>query len=391
MLPVCLLCQKSVSKKAFGLGHLIPHSILKQSGHEYFADVNQGKESGVSNMGYRAFCSECEKRFSNHGEVYLNPNFFKPFHENQNQPIEVSVRDINGNPWLYFCLISIVWRCLCFIPQAKEFLNTLEYLREFLLKYPNYDHDNDIDSKVTLFVFAPNSQLESKCKEVNPTYNCFFDDMYTARFDYDNPDHTAAWVFMGPIHILMIYKSTGGDLGGPFELSEQDLNEAKQSRIMYQGTDTNISIGNKDARFFPMTSYSAIISFGLQHLSRTLRICPSKTTVTDSKLTPMPLTYLPLLPKSVSYDDGVFRFPEFYKKTFSHSLPGVLTIVGARRGEGEKIVFVAFETALAYVVDGENKTGSVTMAFKCGWQRKRFLPEGCRDSSQRKSLWAGLE
>ena len=295
------------------------------------------------------------------GMAHLNPNFFKPFHKNQNQPIEVSVRDINGNPWLYFCLISIVWRCLCFIPRAKEFLNTLEYLREFILKYPNY---HDIDSKVTLFVFAPNSQLESKCKEDNQTYKRFFDDMYTARFDYDNPNNTAAWVFMGPIHILMIYKSTGGDLGGPFELCQQDLNQAKQSRIMYQGTDTKFSIGNKHVRFFPMTSYSAIISFGLEDLSRTLRVRPSKTTATDSTLTPMPLTYLPLLPKSVSYDDRDFSFPEFYQRTFSHSLPGILTIVGARKSKGDKIVFVAFETALEYVEDGENiKTGPIAMAL----------------------------
>jgi hypothetical protein len=276
---------------------------------------------------------------------------------------------------------------LCFIPRAKEFLNTLEYLREFILKYPNY---HDIDSKVTLFVFAPNSQLESKCKENNQTYKRFFDDMYTARFDYDNANNTVAWVFMGPIHILMIYKSTGGDLGGPFELSEQnlnqakqscikstggdlggpfelsqqDLNQVKQSRIMYQGTDTKFSIGNKHERFFPMTSYSAIISFGLADLSRTLRVRPSKTTATDSTLTPMPLTYLPLLPKSVSYDDGVFSFPEFYQRTFSHNLPGVLTIVGARKGKGDKIVFVVFETALEYVEDGENiKTGPIAMAL----------------------------
>ena len=103
-------------------------------------------------MGYRAFCSKCEGRFSDHGEVInLNSKVVKPFYKNQDEAIEVDARvdvrdNVNGNPWLYFCFISIVWRCLCFNQHAKDVLfNTLECLREFLLKYPNYDHD--IDSK----------------------------------------------------------------------------------------------------------------------------------------------------------------------------------------------------------------------------------------------------
>ena len=77
--PVCLLCQTSVAEGEFGLGHLIPNSILKQCELKYFVDVNQGKESSVSRMGYRAFCSECEGRFSNHGEVNLNSKLSSHF------------------------------------------------------------------------------------------------------------------------------------------------------------------------------------------------------------------------------------------------------------------------------------------------------------------------
>ena len=59
-------------------------------------------------------------KFSDEGEVNLNPQLFQPFHEKQNDSIEVDVCDNDGNrPWLYFCLISIIWRCLCFVPSCQ--------------------------------------------------------------------------------------------------------------------------------------------------------------------------------------------------------------------------------------------------------------------------------
>ena len=97
-LPLCLLCQKNEARKSFQLGHLIPHSILKTGGIKYFADLNQGKESGPSNMGYKAFCAECEDRFNKNGEAYLNKQFFKPFYEKQDEAITFNVSD-NGQPW----------------------------------------------------------------------------------------------------------------------------------------------------------------------------------------------------------------------------------------------------------------------------------------------------
>ena len=335
-----------------------------------FVDVNQGKESSVSRMGYRAFCSKCEGRFSNHGEVHLNPRFFKQFYENQDKAIEVDVRDnVNGNPvpWLYFCFISIVWRCLCFNQHAKDVLfNTLECLREFLLKYPNYDHD--IDSKMNLFVFAPNSQLESKWKEDNETCKRFFDRTFAAICDFSNSDHTAAWVLMGPIHILMIYKSEDDDLHGLFGLTKADLDSAKEFCII-KSTDDKISIRKKQARFFPMSMYPGIVDLGKKVLSDTVRV-PSKKTAIDSTLPPVQATHLFLLPQSVSYTDGNFSIPKsHYQTTFFHNQTG-LKIVGARRSNssnGEKIIFVALEGSIKYVDDdGQNKTGPLAMALNVG-------------------------
>jgi hypothetical protein len=361
----------------FGLGHLIPNSILKQCELKYFVDVNQGKESSVSRMGYRAFCSKCEGRFSDHGEVInLNSKVVKPFYKNQDEAIEVDARvdvrdNVNGNPWLYFCFISIVWRCLCFNQHAKGSLfNTLEYLRKFLLKYPKYD-DHDIDSKVALFVFAPNSQLESKWKEDNETYKRFFDHMCAAICDCSRSDHTAAWVFMGPIHILMIYKSEDGDLHGPFGLlTKADLDSAKEFCII-KSTDDKISIRKKQARFFPMSMYPGIVDLGKKVLSDTVRV-PSKKTAIDSTLPPVQATHLFLLPQSVSYTDGNFSVPKsHYQTTFSYSDNQTgLKIVGARRSKssnGEKIIFVALEGSIKYVDDdGENKTGPLAMALNVG-------------------------
>ncbi len=196
-LPLCLLCQKNEAKKPFQLGHLIPHSILKTGGIKYFADVIQGKESGPSNMGYRAFCAECEGRFSKNGEVYLNEQFFKPFYEKQDEKITRCVLNKDGQPWFYFSILSIVWRCLCFVPDSKRILSTLEYLRSFILDYPNQTNQSDIDSKVTLYVFAPNCELENKLNDDNETYKCFFYGLYNGGvLGYIN-NNVLVWVFHG--------------------------------------------------------------------------------------------------------------------------------------------------------------------------------------------------
>ena len=221
-LPVCLLCQTAeATKNKFGLGHIIPHSVLRNLPSNCFTELNQGKESGISNMGYRAFCRECEEIFSSLGELHFNPKFFAPFYEKQDNMIKVDVHDKDGNPWMYFFLVSVVWRCLCFIPLCKYYIQVLEYLRNFLLIYPTGEHD--IESKITFYIFAPNSAIESKCKKENILYMRYFNEFCTAKFDChdpENPDLMAAWVLMGPVHILMIYNSVGSHiLPLPFGLS----------------------------------------------------------------------------------------------------------------------------------------------------------------------------
>ncbi|CAH3191732.1 unnamed protein product, partial [Porites evermanni] len=61
-LPICLLCRKLDSKPE-GLGHIFPHSVLKEAKQKKFFDHVRGAEGGVSNFGYYAFCKVCEEVF----------------------------------------------------------------------------------------------------------------------------------------------------------------------------------------------------------------------------------------------------------------------------------------------------------------------------------------
>ena len=358
-LPLCLLCQKNEAKKPFQLGHLIPHSILKTSGLNYFADVNQGKESGPSNMGYRAFCAECEGRFSKNGEVYLNKLFFKPFYEKQDEAITFNVRD-NGRPWLYFSILSIVWRCLCFVPDSSardstSFHNTLEYLRSFILDYPNQTNQSDIDSKVTLYVFAPNCELENKLNDDNETYKRLFYGMYTGVVLGPINQDVIVWVFLGPIHILMKYGNVANEL---------DLGEKAQACVI-RSTTSEFTIPKKNDRFFPMAMYDWIISLGRDILSKTVRIRPSHTSEIPT-LPPVKATNLFLLPKSVMYSNGDFCIPKFYEIKFQFSIKicnDSIKIVGALQGK-DKVLFVAFDNAIEYIEDGNTKNGPLAMALK---------------------------
>ena len=376
-LPVCLLCQTEKARNnGFGLGHLIPHSILKESGLKSFVHVNQGKESGPSNMGYKAFCSGCEQRFSHLGEVNFNPKLFKLFHEKQNELIEANVCDSDGNSWLYFCLVSIVWRCLCFVPSCQIYLEILEYLRSFLLSYPDLDPKvRDIDSRVTFYVFAPNSELESKCQEDNEAYKRYFDQMYTATFkNFINDSNineiiVAAWIFMGPIHILMTYKSivyVNADIPMQllFGMSKEDFDAAKQSCV-FKRTDEKIVINNKQDRFFPMSVYPTVVQFGNDAMSQTTRIPPPKNVALASSV--IQASKLFLLPKDVECDkDTGFKLPpKRFKETFRHSPKEFKgNIVGARRGRSEKIVFVCFQEAIKYSgPNGEPMHGPLAMAL----------------------------
>lgn len=156
-LPICLLCRKLDSKPE-GLGHIIPHSILKEAREKNFFDHVRGAQGGVSNFGYYAFCKGCEKVFQK-GEVHFNPEFFKPFLADVDGKIKKTVEQA-GFPWLYHCLISIIWRGLCFTPENSEHIAALEYLREYLLNWKT--DPGEIDKRVKLFLFAPNCEIDIK-------------------------------------------------------------------------------------------------------------------------------------------------------------------------------------------------------------------------------------
>ncbi len=305
-------------------------------------------------MGYRAFCGECEDRFSKNGEAYLNELFFKPFYEKQEEEITRCILNKDGQPWLYFSILSIVWRCLCFVPDCTRFVNILEYLRSFILDYPNQTNQSDIDSKVTLYVFAPNCELENKLDNSNETYKRFFYGMYTGVvLGYLDQDSVLVWVFMGPIHILMKYGNVSNDL---------DLDEKAQACVI-RSTTSEFTIPKKNDRFFPMAMYDRIISLGRDILSQTIRIRPSTKAVEISTLPPVMATNLLLLPASVSYISGEFCIPHFYKLKFRFIENDSVKIAGALQGK-DKVIFVAFDKAVEYSEDGNMKYGPLALALK---------------------------
>ena len=365
-LPVCLLCRAEAPKERFGLGHLIPHSILRQSKLGTFVDVSNGRESGVSRMGYRAFCSKCENRFSKHGEKNLNPNFFKKFHDQQDNELKVDFGD--NDKWLYFSIVSIVWRCLCFIPSCEGYSEVLEDLRKFLLEYPN--HDDDIDSRVQIYLFATNNELELKWKADNEAYERFFQEMYTAGFGCDDLDNAAlmvAWVFMGPIHILTTYSSTVG-VGWPPSMTEEDPNKVDCCRL--RCADKTISVKKKQERFFPLSMYEEIVSFGKKTISQTLRIKMRENLTTFSMQSPDAM----LLPNGALYENGTFSIPGQFTEKFrvfllllADQLPRriEILIVGACiRGGNERVIFIAVENVVKYRENGETKYGPLAMTLK---------------------------
>jgi hypothetical protein len=249
--------------------------------------------------------------------------------------------------------------------MCEIYVEALEYLRSFLLGYPDH-RIKDIDSKVTLFVFATNQEVERKWKGENKTYERFFDNMASAkcaRIDCCNLFNIAVWVFMGPVHILMIYSNTGGGLiiHAPFKMTDADLNEARQQCII-KSTETKFSIKSKQERFFPLSAYDMIVSFGNDAISRTAPI-KSKESV-DLTLPPIPATTVLLLPKSVAYDSTGFKIPDCFQTTFTHETKDVPErIVGAVRGKSEKIVFVCLERVVKYVERGNKKYGPLVMAL----------------------------
>ena len=344
-LPICLLCRK-LDRKPKGLGHIIPHSVLKEAGRQKFFDHVRGAEGGVSNFGYYAFCKDCEKVFQQ-GEDYFNPEFFQPFLANVDGKIEKNVKNDSQFPWLYYCLISIIWRMLCFIPENSKYITALEYLRNYLL---NWETDpGEIDTRVKLFLFAPNCKIDEKLKdnEVNRRffYKMFAGNIFSVPVGY--PNVTPLWLFCGPLHVYMLYK--GCDWSD--NVFKDGLLTTKTSKF---------TIEDKKTRVFPAEYYKALVDFGTFILSATSRL-PSSGTEASSTSPVFQGAYLHLLPKDLSYEreHNVFQFindgfivngDAYHREAFT------ITEV-ERKGNKEKIVFVAIPNVLA-------SGGEVAMGLK---------------------------
>ena len=392
-LPVCLFCRTKAPKKEFDRGHLIPLSIFNQANVTLCVDARNGKQVGKTRLGYRAFCSKCEQIFSKYGEKYLNPEFFKKIHDQPDNELTVHFDEKNNpNPnWFYFAIMSIVWRCLCFATSSNSLSNILEDLRKFLRKPSD---DDDIDSRVRMYLFAPNNELESKWKADNEAYKRIFQELYTATFDcdgVDNPTHMGVWLFMGPIHVLMTYSSTKFKITFlPFPMSLKDLHKAECCRFKY--TDKTICVKKKQERFFPLSMYEKIVEFGLYANSQNIRVNM------ETKSTPfsMQAAEAILLPVGAYYRNGTFSIPDQFTKKFECCLIKVedrqsghywsvytmqlkdldfvsveellvtnkMYIVGACRGKKEEVIFIALKYAVKYHVNGEAKFGPMAIALK---------------------------
>ena len=335
-LPICLLCRKLDSKPE-GLGHVIPHSVLKEAGQTKFFDHVRGAEGGVSNFGYYAFCKGCEQVFQK-GEVYFNPEFFKPFLADVDGKIEKTVKK-NGFPWLYHCLISIIWRGLCFTPKNSEHIAALEYLRKYLL---NWETDlGEIDKRVKLFLFAPNCEIDKKLKD-NEVNRRFFYKMFAGNiFIHKDPKVLPVWLFCGPLHVNMVYM--GCDFTAVFGVKglEDSLLTTKTSEFI---------IEDKKTRIFPAEYYEPLLDFGTFILSATFRL-PSSGTEASSTSPVLQGSYLHLLPKDISYEreHNIFQFSNdrFIVKADAYHREAFTITEVERKGNKEKIVFVAIANALA--------------------------------------------
>ena len=337
-LPICLLCRKLDSKPE-GLGHIFPYSILKEAGRDKFFDHVRGAEGGVSNFGYYAFCKVCEKVFQQ-GEVYFNREFFRPFVANVDRKIEKSV--ISGSfPWLYHCLISIIWRLLCFVPEDTTCIRiqALEYLRNYLLNWEK--ETGEIDARVKLFLLAPNCQIDEMLKD-NEVNRPFFYEMFGGEmltFSKDSPNDLSVRLSCGPLHVNLAY--TGCDSKADFSVKglEDSLLTTKTNKF---------TIEDKKTRIFPAEYYEPVVRFGTSILSATSRL-PSAGKKADNTSPVLKAAYFHLLPKDVSYDRkrDIFRFREdwFEKKGCHHRGAFSITEV-KRKGNNEKIVFVAIRGGL---------------------------------------------
>ena len=333
-LPICLLCRKLDSKPKT-LGHIIPHSVLKEAGRDMAFDHIRGAEVPVSKLGYRAFCEGCEKVFQR-GEVYFNKEFFGPFLANVDGKIEINVTN-DSFPWLYFCLISIIWRLLCFVPHENSTcipIQALEYLRNYLLNWEK--ETGEIDERVKLLLFSPSCEIDEMLKD-NEVNRRFFYEMFNGSIFSSppkSPNVLPVWFFCGPLHVNMVYLGCGSTAECCVKGFEDSVLTTKTNKF---------TIEDKKTRIFPAEYYELVVKFGTSILSATSRL-PSAGKKADSTSPVMKADYFHLLPKDVSYDRklNIFGFSEDrFEKKGCHRRGAFCITEVKRKGNNEKIVFVA--------------------------------------------------
>lgn len=364
-LPLCLLCRRS--NKKLEKGHIYPKSVLKtlerkakreRNARIIYMDDSRGAEiKGASNCAYHVFCCDCEQVFQQ-GEVYFNQYFFAPLCEKVGDQHEILVkvpREESSFPWLYFCLISMIWRALCFNPRIKDnktCIEVLEYLRSYLLDWKNVN----IDGRVALFLFVPNCEVDEKLvagSKINDWwfYNWLFFTTEIIKNHEKTSNFLSGWLILGPLHVVILYRD---DISALVE--GNDLFKGwKESSSLTPETNT-ITIPDKEGRFFPVVFGDEIIQLGTQAASLKTRLPLADQTCTNDS----PVLFAAFqhwLPKDISYDRdrGGFSFNAFFEEKWEKELK--MKIVKAeRKANKEEILFVV-------VQDVVNSKGELAMGL----------------------------
>lgn len=362
-LPLCLLCRRS--NKKLRKGHIFPKSVLEtlESKAEkegkasiIYMDHSRGAQiQGASSCAYRVFCGDCEQVFQQ-GEVHFNNNFFAPLCVNVGGKHEISVTlEESSFPWLYFCLISMIWRSLCFVPDMKDdktCIEVLEYLRSYLLDWKNVN----IDGRVALFLFVPNCEVDEKLvagSEINKWW--FYNWLFFTTEIIKNHDKTinflSGWLILGPLHVVMLYRDDISALVEGYDF----FKGWKETSSLTPETN-RITIPDKEGRFFPVAVGDSIIQLGKLVASSKTRLPLAGQTCTNDSPS-LRAAFQHWLPKDISYvrDRGRFSFNNFFEEKWEKELK--MKIVKAERKKNkEEILFVV-------VQDVVNEKGELAMGL----------------------------
>ena len=370
-LHVCLLCRDS-TKKITKRGHIVPHSILNVfGGNKKVCDENRGSYMPNSRAAYKFFCDDCEKKFQQ-GEDYFTSQFFKDFVGRSHT--ETKIKDIcdeNGFSWLYYCLISIFWRCLAISSSEdfnknwkKEYIERLEIMRRYLMINWEKDGGKDETTKemrdnFSVHLFSPNNNWNELFDEeiANEEYAKYFFthglDKYLIDTNYCGTPVSCHWLFLGPLHILVTHP----------RFSEIDR---LYPHTQLHALDMSFDIPAIDKRFYPISEELGGVVFGLtkdffldicqQHVNDNCRLVGD---VSGGRTLKMPLTELKLIPKDCNFINGKFQLPQYYIEVFERDLQMIQTgqggvilgvnkgvVKGVKLGHNSKGIFIYLENEI---------------------------------------------